>query len=364
MKQRIAFFLASLRGGGAEKNVVNLANYFIENGFNVDIVLVQETGPYLRDLHKNVRIIGLNKTRSIYSIFALRMYLLEVNPDALLSHVIHINLVTILAKLLLFKKIKTRIVICSVNSLTAPIVKNGQVKLIHIAQLKLITFLYSLADGIIFSSKAAMTEAFSYKSSLQNRSICIYNPVVTDSMIEYSSNRAPYEKITFVAAGRLEEQKNFSLLINAFFIVKQSLDAQLIILGEGSLRAKLVNQANELGLQNDISFIGFVDDLNSYIKRSDAFVLSSLWEGFGNVIAESLALGVPVVSTDCPFGPSEILCDGKYGQLVPVNNVEALSVAMLKSINSPISKDELVERSKDFLVDRIALQYQHYLLEV
>lgn len=364
MKQRIAFFLASLRGGGAEKNVVNLANYFIENGFNVDIVLVQETGPYLRDLHKNVRIIGLNKTRSIYSIFALRIYLLEVNPDALLSHVIHINLVTILAKLLLFKKIKTRIVISPANSLTTPIAKNGQVKLIHIAQLKLITCLYSIADGIIFSSKAGMTEALSYKSSLQNRSICIYNPVVTDSMIEYSSNRAPYEKITFVAAGRLEEQKNFSLLINAFFIVKQSLDAQLIILGEGSLRAKLANQANELGLQNDISFIGFVDDPCSYMKRSDAFVLSSLWEGFGNVIAVSLALGVQVVSTDCPSGPSEILCDGKYGQLVPVNNVEALSVAMLKSIHSPINRDILVERSKDFLVDRIALQYQHYLLEV
>ena len=364
MKKRIAFFLASLRGGGAEKNVVNLANYYIDNGFNVDIVLVQKTGPYLRDLHSNVHIIDLNKSRSIYSILALRSYLLEVNPDALMSSVIHINLVTIFAKLLLFKKIKTRIVVNQANPMTVPMIKNGKVGLLHLLMLKLITFLYSFSDGIICVSKGVMQDILSFGLIPKNRTICIYNPVVTDAMIEYSTNSTPFEKITFVGVGRLEEQKNFSLLIDAFFIVKQSLDAQLIILGEGSLRAELFDQAYELGLQNDISLIGFVDDPFSYMKRSDAFVLSSLWEGFGNVIAESLALGVQIVSTDCPSGPSEILSGGDYGQLVPINNVEALSVAMLKSINSPINKDKLVERSKDFLVDRIAVQYQNFLLEV
>jgi len=364
MKKRISFFLASLRGGGAEKNVVFLANFFIENGFYVDLVLVKKTGPYLKDLHSKINIIDLDKNRSISSIFALRRYLREVNPDVLMSSVIHINLVTILAKLLLFNKIKTRIVVNQANPLTIPIIKNGKVRLLHLLKLKLITFLYSFSDGIICVSNGVKHDILSYGLIPKSLAISIYNPVVTDEMIKYSSNKKPFEKITFVGVGRLEEQKNFSLLIDAFCIVKQSLDAQLIILGEGSLRAKLVNQANELGLKNEISFIGFVDDPFSYIKRSDALVLSSLWEGFGNVLAESLALGVQVVSTDCPSGPSEILCDGDYGQLVPVNNAEALSAAMLKSINSPINKDKLVERSKDFLVHRIALQYQNYLLEV
>lgn len=364
MKKRISFFLASLRGGGAEKNVVYLANFFIENGFKVDLVLVKKTGPYLKDLHSKINIIDLDKNRSISSIFALRRYLREVNPDVLMSSVIHINLVTILAKLLLFNKIKTRIVVNQVNHLTIPIIKNDKAKLFHLLKLRLIAFLYTFSDGIICLSKGVMKDVLSYGIIPKGLTTCIYSPVVTNAMIEYSSNIPPFKKITFVGVGRLEEQKNFSLLIDAFFIVKQSLDAQLIILGEGSLRGKLDSQVNKLGLQNDISFIGFIDDPFSYIKRSDALVLSSLWEGFGNVLAESLALGVQVVSTDCPSGPSEILCDGDYGQLVPVNNAEALSAAMLKSINSPINKDKLVERSKDFLVDRVALQYQHYLLEV
>jgi glycosyltransferase involved in cell wall biosynthesis len=340
-----------------------LANYYIENGFDVDIILVQKIGPYLKDLHSNIRIIDLNKNRSISSILTLRSYLLEVTPDVLMSSVIHINLVTIFAKLLLFKRCKTRIVVNQVNHMTMSMAKGRKVNVLHILMFKLIALLYSLSDGIICMSKGVMQDLLSYGSISKHRITYIYNPVVTDAMIKYSTNSPLFERTTFLGVGRLEEQKHFSLLIDAFSIVKQSVDAQLIILGEGSLRADLANQVQELGLQNDIHLAGFVDDPFSYMKRADTFVLSSLWEGFGNVVAESLALGVQIVSTDCPSGPSEILCGGDYGQLVPVDNVKALSVAMLKSVNHPIAKNRLIERSKVFLVDKIAVDYQNFLLK-
>ena len=363
MKKRIAFFLASLRGGGAEKSVVYLANYYIDNGFDVDIVLVQNTGPYLKELHSNIRVLNLSKSRSFYSILALRNYLIEVEPDVLMSSVIHINLVTIFSKLLLFKRVKTRIVINQVNHMTMSATKGEEVNSLHILMFKLITFLYSLSDGIICMSKGVMNDLLQYRSIPKHCMTYIYNPVVTDAMINYATSEPLFEKVTFLGVGRLEEQKNFSLLIDAFSIVRKSIDAQLIILGEGSLRVDLTNQAKELKLQNDIHLVGFVDDPFSYMKRSDAFVLSSSWEGFGNVVAESLALGVQVVSTDCPSGPSEILCNGNYGRLVPMNNVEALSAAMLNSINYPVSKNKLIKRSKAFLVDKVAVEYQNFLLK-
>ena len=119
---------------------------------------------------------------------------------------------------------------------------------------------------------------------------------------------------------------------------------------------------DELQLQKDVHLMGFVDDPFSYVKRADVFVLSSLWEGFGNVVAESLALGTQVVSTNCPSGPSEILGNGDYGRLVPIGNTEALSEEMLKAVKHPMDRSKLVSRSKDFLVDKIAIEYLDFLL--
>jgi glycosyltransferase involved in cell wall biosynthesis len=363
MKKRIAFFLASLRGGGAEKSVVHLANFYIVNGFDVDVVLVQKTGPYLKDLRSNVRIIDLNKNRSISSLLGLRRYLIEVEPDVLMSSVIHINLIAIFAKLLLLKRVNTRVLVNQVNHMTMSMTKGKKANVLQKLMFKVIAFLYSLSDGIICMSQGVMIDLLSHGSISKDSTTFIYNPVVTDAMINYPNNSSMFEKKTFLGIGRLEEQKHFSLLIDAFSLVKQSIDAQLIILGEGSLKQKLNNQVKDLGLENDVDIVGFVEDPFLYMKKSDTFVLSSLWEGFGNVVVESLALGMQVVSTDCLSGPSEILCDGEFGQLVPIDNVDALSLAMLNSVKKPIPKNKLIQRSKDFIVDKIAAEYQDFLLK-
>ena len=136
-----------------------------------------------------------------------------------------------------------------------------------------------------------------------------------------------------------------------------------MILGEGSLREDLEKEVLDLKISNHVKFLGFVDNPYAYMREADVFVLPSLWEGFGNVILESLAVGTQVVSTDCPSGPSEILDNGKYGILTEVDDPEDLSEKIIDSLDNPMNKKMLIDRSKEFLVDKIAIQYQNFLLE-
>ena len=170
-----------------------------------------------------------------------------------------------------------------------------------------------------------------------------------------------FDKKTFIAVGRLTKQKNFTLLLNAFAKVRQTIDAQLIILGEGELRNDLEDQIKTLKLK-DVHLLGFVDNPFALMKQADIFVSSSLWEGFGNAIAESLALGTQVVSTDCPSGPAEILEDGKYGFIVKSNQINELTMAMESALKAPINNELLILRGQDFQLEKIAEDYKRALL--
>jgi len=146
-------------------------------------------------------------------------------------------------------------------------------------------------------------------------------------------------------------------LLRAFARIRQYRAAQLMILGEGDERASLEALARKLGLAEHVSMPGFVPDPGAYMARASVFVLSSSWEGFGNVLVEALAGGCPVVSTDCRSGPSEILQDGKYGRLVPVGDHETMARAILETLDSPQDSRMLRARAMDFHVDKIVDQY-------
>lgn len=362
MPKKIAFFLQSLVGGGAEKSVVNLANYYVTQGIDVDIVLVTKTGAYLKILDKRINVIDLKKSRSILSVFVLRNYLIKNQPDVLMASVVHTNIVMVLAKLCLFKKIETRLLVNQVNHLVYSLTQGRKEKLRDVFKLKIIACFYSLVDGVISMSQGVEVNLLSYGSIKKSKSTFIYNPVINDEVLSLSNQTIDkFEKKTFIAVGRLVKQKNFTLLIDAFAKVKEKTDAQLIILGEGELKLELEEQIKTLNLK-DVHLLGFVDNPFSYMKQSDVLVLSSLWEGFGNVLAEALALGTQVVSTNCPSGPSEILKNGQYGFLVESDNVNALSGAMMQALKNPIDKKTLIERSEDFRIEKIADQYKKFLL--
>jgi glycosyltransferase involved in cell wall biosynthesis len=190
------------------------------------------------------------------------------------------------------------------------------------------------------------------------------NPVITNELFELAKTPLhhpwfkPKESPVILAAGRLTRQKDFPTLIQAFALVRPNFAARLIILGEGRDRTILQDLIVRLSLQDWIDLPGFVTNPYAYMKQADLFVLSSRWEGSPNVLTEAMALGLPVVATDCQSGPREILQEGRLGPLVPVGDSKALSQAMLRVLQDPLPAHQLEEGVKKY---RDVISAQRYL---
>jgi len=240
--------------------------------------------------------------------------------------------------------------------------------------------LYSRAKAIVAVSHGVADDfKKTFKFSESNLYV-VYNPVDISNIREKAKDVAEHhwfkKKGTsiIIGVGRLTFQKNFSTLIRAFALLRQRLridtvgiqsrkDVKLIILGEGEKRKELEKLIKDLGLQKDVDMPGFVDNPYAYLAQADVFVLSSKFEGFGNVLVESMACGIPIVSTDCPSSPAEILENGKYGKLVPVDDVEALAKAIVETLDNPISQEILKERASHFSVEKAVEKYLELILD-
>jgi glycosyltransferase involved in cell wall biosynthesis len=164
-----------------------------------------------------------------------------------------------------------------------------------------------------------------------------------------------------LAAGRLAPQKDYPTLIRAFAALSAGRDLRLIILGEGPERTALESLIQQLGLADRVSLPGFRDNPFAYMSRARLFVLSSAWEGLPGVLIQAMACGTPVVSTDCPSGPREVLADGRYGPLVPVGAVEALAVAMALTLEQPPEPERLKARAADYGLEPVTRRYLEVL---
>ena len=164
-----------------------------------------------------------------------------------------------------------------------------------------------------------------------------------------------------LGVGRLTAQKDLATLIRAFPIVRREIPARLLILGEGKDRQSLEELVASLDLSGEVALPGAVPNAMAYMKRAAVLALSSRWEGFPGVLIEALAVGTPVVSTDCPSGPAEILDGGRFGPLVPVGDAEALVAAILKTLDEPLPPDVLIARGRSFSADRVAAEYLELL---
>ena len=164
-------------------------------------------------------------------------------------------------------------------------------------------------------------------------------------------------KYRILNVGTLKDQKDHFNLIKAFYLLKSNQNCKLLIIGDGPLKNKLNSYVKDKKLNNKVTFISFKADLKIYYETADLFVSSSRWEGFSNVIAESLGYGLPIVATDCKSGPSEILKKGKYGTLVPIENSKKLAVAIYKNLRKKHNKKLLIKRSLDFEISKISNQY-------
>ncbi|MCE5274130.1 MAG: glycosyltransferase [Syntrophaceae bacterium] len=334
---RLAIFLPSLRGGGAERVMMNLANGFTGKGLSVDLVLVKAEGAYLKGVPDNVRVVDLDAGRVARSLPALVRYLRSERPGALLSAMNHANIIALWARSL--AGTPTQVTISEHNNLSASM-RNVPSRRARFMPWLMRCF-YPLADSIVAVSKGVADDLASAIHMPRERITVIYNPVVTPELLQMAREPLdhpwfrPGEPPVILGAGRLTRQKDFSMLIRSFALVRKERPARLLILGEGGERRELEELAGTLGIAGDIDMPGFVDNPYKYMAGAALFALSSKWEGLSTVVIEAMACGTPVVSTDCPSGPREILMDGQYGSLVPVGNVEYFTRAVLKALEHP-----------------------------
>ena len=357
-KKRIAFFMDALHGGGAEKVVVNLLEGLVKRDeFDLDLVLATKKGPYLDRVPQQVRIVDLKRDRTMAATLPLMSYLRKYQPWVLIGNMGHVNVVASMAKEL--AQIPTRLLLVEHNTLS---VNKSNLKRAGLVR-TLMKWLYPRADAVAGVS-VGVARDLEHQLRLGKETVkVLYNPVVNEDLIAQSRADLDHPWFSaktppvFLAVGRLNQQKNFSNLLNAFALVKKQQDARLIILGEGSERESLEQIVDRLKLRKDVLLPGFVKNPYAYMKRASCFVLSSKYEGLPTVLIEAMACGCPVVATDCPSGPDEILKHGTYGALVPIENSEALAQAMVETLENPPSKELLIERADKYSTEKVVATY-------
>lgn len=368
-KNLVALFLPSLKGGGAERVMVNLARGFHEQGLSVDLVLAKAEGPYLTDVSQEVRAIDLGAKRVLYTLPGLIRYLRRERPQALFSTLTHANIVAIWARIL--GRVPVRLIVRETIALTPSIInaENFRARAMPI----LIRLFYRYADAIVANSQEAAEDLITWSKVPREKIRVIYNPVAISEILGKAEEPLshpwfqPGEPPVILGVGRLETQKDFPTLIRAFSSVRKEIPARLMILGEGKEQPKLEALVRELGLEEDVSLPGFVNNPYKYMKRAAVFVLSSRWEGLPSVLIEALALGVPVISTNCPSGPAEILENGRWGQLVRLGDWEGMALAIQRVLETRQTIEEIeVRRSiaqSRFNLHKITEEYLKVIYE-
>lgn len=361
-KERLAIFLPGLYDGGAERTLLNLAEGIAARGYPVDLVLSRAEGPYMAEIPDSVRVIDLKAARVLMCLPALVHYLRCEHPVALLS-TLYANITAVWARRIV--GFPQRVVLNEQNNLTS--VSNGEKDLRWKLYPELAKWFYPWADGVTAVSKGVADDLSQAINLSPSRIQVIYNPIVTPELQEKS--KAFFEHPWFrtgeppviLGVGRLTAQKAFNVLIEAFARVRKSQPARLLILGEGEERPMLEAQIKQLGLEQEVDLPGFVSNPYPYMAQAALFVLSSRWEGLPTVLVEAMSLGTPVIATDCPSGPQEILRNGKYGQLVPVDDPNALALA-IQNFLANRATCPLEESWRPYEVDFVTDQYLNMLL--
>jgi glycosyltransferase involved in cell wall biosynthesis len=353
-----------LHDGGVERILINLMQNFVQRGLKIDLVLNRAGGPFLPQVPSEVRIVELSARLPFRDgVPKLAHYLRKEQPLVMLASV-HLNTeVALIAKALAFNSTRVFVREASHLSLEARmrIDFTGSSQKMRWAPL-LAKVLYPWADGIIAISKGVAEDLVQITDLPKRRIQVIYNPTVTLDLRKKAQEPLDHpwfkagEPPVIIGVGRLVQQKDFPTLIRAFALVRQVYSCRLVIVGQGREQQNLNNLVDELGIENDVAMLGFVENPYPYMAKAAVFVLSSAWEGFGNVIAEAIALGTPVVSTNCQSGPAEILDNGKYGSLVPVGDSKAMAEAIL-DVLSGNSKSVDADWLDQFTLETVSQQY-------
>ena len=365
---KLLLVLPSLGGGGAERASIDLLRGIRRDRFEPSLALFAHSGPFLKQVPADVRVHDLRGKNQYDArlVWRLSLLLRHEKPDIILSVLRYANLITLLARPL--SGAGARIVVNEQNLPSVEFAAFGGAA----AKGWALKELYPSADLVTAISHGIARELTSLYGLPEEKVEVIYNPVdvarvlaLADEPTHHAwlqSGPGASDAPVLVAAGRLHRQKGFPHLIRAFAAVRRVRPCKLVILGEGPDRSRLEKLVVGLGLCDDVALPGFDENPYSAMRHATAFVLSSLYEGFGNVLVEALAVGTPVVSTRCPVGPDEIITDGVTGLLVPPADDEALAQSILRILDDSELRRKLSAngpaRAADFGLERSVAQYE------
>jgi glycosyltransferase involved in cell wall biosynthesis len=341
---------------GAQRDIVLLWNALAGKGIATAIVVLQDIGPMRSFVDPAVRVVEVSSRRIRYAIPGLRRMIRSLAPRLVLSSGANLNLCCLAAVRSLPRRTRPKIILREVN--TPSVAKTCDPHWQDRIAYRILRCVYRTADQVITLTDGARQELIDQFFVPADRvSVMRANAVITrdtaDRVAAWDREHGR-ERDLIVSIGRLSPEKNHRLLLRALSLIGRRRPWRLVLVGEGSERAALEEFANHNGISQRVTFAGYAADPFAWLMRAQLAVCSSIYEGLCNAIIEALGCGTPVVSTDCPYGPREILRGGRYGTLVRMGDAAALASAIEGGLERPVDRAKLIARAHDYTTDRAA----------
>ncbi|MBT3890629.1 MAG: glycosyltransferase [Planctomycetaceae bacterium] len=362
-KLRIANFIPSLSGGGAERVVINLCASFPRDEVQPVLIAGSLTGPFVDNIAGDVEVVDLKCANIRHTIGPLRDYVRQANLDLLISHLSHANIAALWAMRKLHKRNQGLKLpeVAVVEHMTMSAYRGAKWRDRFIRPLA--RRLYKSADRVVAVSNAAARDLEQQLRLPTSSVTTIYNPVVSAHI--HDSRQEPLQhpfveqrsEPLILAVGRLSAQKDYPTLIHAFAQLQPVAASRLAILGDGEERANIKALIDKLGLTERVCLVGFTDNPYQWMQRADLYVLSSRWEALPTVLIEAMACGCNFVSTDCPSGPAEILGERFAQRLTPCGDPIALATAIKQALDEPLDDAEVIRHASQFNFTTAAQRY-------
>jgi glycosyltransferase involved in cell wall biosynthesis len=355
-RDTIAVVMRAFEGGGAQRDMVLLCNALAAKGISITILALQSHGPLRPLLDPTIAVIDIPGKRIRYAIPGLRRLLRALAPKLVVSSEANLNLCTLIAVRTLPRACRPKLVLREVGSPSAAQLHDPHAQ--NRIAYAILRRVYRHADRIITLTDGARRDlvrefAIPERTISVMRSNAVITPETADRIVRWDGEQGR-EPDLIVSIGRLSPEKNHRLLLQAMTMMPADRPWRLALVGDGPERRSLEAFARSNGLAQRTIFAGYVDDPFAWMMRAKVAVCSSTYEGLCNAIIEALGCGTPVVSTDCPYGPREILRDGRFGTLVPVDDAPALAAAIETALDQPVDRAKLKARGFDYTAERAA----------
>lgn len=345
---RIAIYLPNLKIGGAEAVSVNLANQLVQRKYDIDILLANNEVDKKWNIDSRINIYAFNSNRLLNSIIPFANYLKKSRPEYVIVAMWPLTIMALMSRFISLSRVK----LIFAEHTTWSIDELTQSRIGRFIVYKSMFLFYRFASKVVCVSRGSMNDLIQSTCLPAAFFKTIYNPVLPSDSDVIPNETYPKwsegEHIKILAVGNLKPIKSYHILIQAMDILLKKIDAKLLIIGDGPLYADLSRLIEEKGIANHVILAGYISNTEYFYKKANVFVLSSSGEGLPTVLIEALYYGVKIVSTDCNYGPREILDDGTYGMLVPINSPNALCDAIIKSVNSKNSGNRLLQKRAEY----------------